>query len=125
MDMDKVQRAAYYDEVGIQNVFEIGDYYLGTYRVIFGFRVRGGRIGDLVSCDIDLCCGDNFAFLMATRALYINIALNNVNNGRKPLDGLPTWTETKPCYLDAKYTAWLSKKLVEGFDTTLTACELS
>ncbi len=52
-------------DVDGQEVYEIG-----VYRVLFGFRVRGGRVGEMVY-DLDYCCRTNFQMLGSLLAVCL------------------------------------------------------
>lgn len=86
----------------------IGLYYIGFYRVLYGIRVRAGRLYEQ-SCDIDICCGQSQYLNQIVKDLYIKKMKFN-RQKRKPIfSGLLPWSEIKPIYNDLQFMAYLSK----------------
>lgn len=87
-----------------------GNYEIGIYPVLFGYRIRGGRIS-YYSCDIDWCFAtdviqmDKYYFLLQK---YVD---KLVEEGKNPFSSLPGISEVKPCFKDERFV-----KKLEGLD---------
>ena len=90
----------------------IGDYFIGSYDVIFGCRIRAGECHVDV-CVIDLCMGDSATFLEQTKRLYANRMRFNKANKLPIFDGLPTSSDIKPCWKDEFWLSWFVNATVE------------
>lgn len=87
----------------------IGDnYFIGRYRVIFGYRIRGGVIGD-GGCAFDVCCGTSEEMLTLVQTLYKAKIEKNFSEGLPPHTGLRVYSEIKPIFNDLDYMKWLAE----------------
>jgi hypothetical protein len=86
----------------------IGDYFIGRWDVIFGCRIRAGRVFDL-SVPIDVCCGTSEHLLCLVKELYQKKMKLNVSEGKYILEGLRPSSEIKPIHNDIEYMEWLSE----------------
>jgi len=101
------------DSCLITNYKLIGnDHFIGTYRVMFGMRVRGGRLFN-GGCDLDVCCGDSQTVLKLVMDIYEVKALKNIKENKRPFDGLKTMSEIKPVFNDIDYMCWLAELVEE------------
>lgn len=77
---------------------EIGDIEMGVYPVLFGFRVRAGKIGDSMYF-IDWCCGADPLCVWISYAVLKKL----LQEGRKDI---PNCSEVKPWPKDVTFAAW-------------------
>ena len=84
----------------------VGDFFIGFYDVMYGTRVRAGVVGSFC-CDIDLCCGAGSVFNKKIKDLYLSVMKENHKEGRNIMNGLPTYTDIKPCHNDVGFMKWL------------------
>jgi hypothetical protein len=100
-------------------------YIIGRYRVMFGYRIRGGKIGDMVF-GFDICCGrseellncvhEKYSKLMRSEELlncvhekYSKLMRKNLKSGKSYYEGLRSYSEVKPIHNDLEYMKWLSE----------------
>jgi hypothetical protein len=102
------------DENDVYDYEIIGDYFIGRFNVIYGKRIRAGRLFDMW-VDVDLCCGTSEELLTTVKRLYSAEMRQNIEKGENPLEGLITWTERKPAHNDLDYMKWLAE-LKESID---------
>ena len=86
----------------------VSGYFIGKYRVLFGYRLRAGELYSS-SCDIDLCCGDSKELYDKARLVYGIKMVSNIEKGKPIFDGLRASSEIKPYHNDKEYMEWLSK----------------
>lgn len=75
---------------------------IGVYRVIFGYRVRAGYIGNGF-CHIDYCCGDNPEWIRRVYAAVLTVLTARTEDNA--FDGFPQQTvkpmsEDYPCFVN-------------------------
>ena len=93
----------------------VGDYFLGKFRVMYGWRLRAGKLFSGF-CDIDLCCGDSAEAYKGAYRLYKKVMERNLEQSRPIFDGLPTITEIKPYYNDPSFMRWYNNLAEEQAD---------
>jgi len=86
----------------------IGDYFIGRWKVIFGCRIRSGRVFDM-SVPIDVCCGTSEHLLCLVKEVYHKKMKLNLAEGNHIFDGLRPGSEIKPIYNDVEYMEWLAE----------------
>lgn len=105
----------WFSECGIINPKILGDYFIGKHRVLFGYRLRAGKLYAGV-VDIDLCCGDSEPAYQGAFRLYKGVMERNLEQKRPIFEGLPPMTEIKPYFKDPKFMKWyaeLAEELAE------------
>jgi hypothetical protein len=83
-------------------------YIIGRYRVMFGYRIRGGKIGDMVF-GFDICCGRSEELLNCVHEKYSKLMRKNLKSGKSYYEGLRSYSEVKPIHNDLEYMKWLSE----------------
>jgi len=86
----------------------LGKYIIGRYKVIFGWRIRGGYLHD-DGCAFDVCCGTSETLLQLVETLYTAKILKNEELKISPFINLKAYSEIKPIHNDVKYISWLSE----------------
>lgn len=94
------------DDATIYNYEIIGDYYIGYCDMMFGVRVRAGRLFS-GWCDIDVCCGEAQHLRATIKLLYANKMRINYNNKLPITEGLLTGSQNKPVFNDRAYMYWI------------------
>ena len=79
----------------------------GVYRVIFGYRVRAGFVGEM-SVVLDWCAGSEIAVLAMLYALCQTI-LESREANRSCFEGVPSVSRVKPFFNDPDFTEKLTK----------------
>ena len=74
---------------------------MGVYRVMYGFRVRAGFVGDM-GCVLDWCGGGNWKDVERLYSLCAAI-LSQKEESKNCFDGLPYWSTIKPFYNDEDF----------------------
>ena len=92
-------------------VSENGLVEMGTYRVLFGWRVRAGFCGSSC-CALDWCAGGNFTDAERLYSLCKAI-LEKRPEDRSCFDGLPPHSEIKPFFLDPAFMEIVSREAGE------------
>ena len=90
----------------MQNVYRGDGILVGKYRVLFGYRIRGGY-EDSPCYEFDICCGSkeedyNKVF---EKIKFI------IENFEDPFDYIPTFTKVKPYYNDTEFIKWLENEI--------------
>ncbi len=98
----------YLKECHISDYEIIGNYYIGYHRMMFGNRVRAGRLFEPV-CDIDVCCGKGQYLKGIVKDLYAKKMKQNYQNLKPIFKGLLAGSELKPINKDPDYMSWLSE----------------
>jgi len=90
-------------------------YFVGKYKVLFGFRIRGGRLFS-GWCDFDVCCGRSETLLHLVKDLYIKKVKKNIKENKKFGSELLGSSEIKPIHNDIVYMKFLTelKAEIEG-----------
>ena len=83
-------------------VSEDGKIEIGIYPVIFGYRVRGGYVGNMW-CEIDWCGGADQSQL----ELLYSIA-KNILEDKGTFSGLPTVSRIKPFFKDDEFVTHIN-----------------
>ena len=92
---------------GIFDAAVIGDkYFIGRYRVMYGYRVRGGYIGDC-ACEFDVCCGTSEALMQVVQTKYEKKVRENLEAKRPTADGLMSCSLIKPIHNDPDFMKFL------------------
>jgi hypothetical protein len=81
-------------------------YFIGTYDVMFGKRMRGGYLLD-DWCTFDVCCGTDKALLEKVKAIYEKKVIKNMKEDKEPSYGLRGMSLIKPIFNDKEYMKWL------------------
>ena len=100
----------------------IGNYYIGSHRMLFGTRVRAGKLFEPV-CDIDICCGEQTIWLQVIKRLYMLKMRSNLKKNVPIFEELCYCTEHKPVYNDVDFIHWLgnlSQEMGEEFKFTIS-----
>lgn len=72
-----------------------GRIHVGLYRVLFGWRVRGGWVNDKWGVALDWCCGaDHGAIYMGYKLMLA--AIQSSADCENPFEALPASSEFKP-----------------------------
>lgn len=81
---------------------------IGVYRVIYGFRVRAGFVGEY---DVrwDWCCGDNWDFVQTLYSLGLSI-LESRPEDRKCFEDVPSVSTRKPAFNDPEFMLAVCEK---------------
>ena len=90
----------------------IGDHFIGLYEVMYGIRVRAGKLHD-GGCRIDLCCGDDYTDVFMAHGIYKRFMEKNHAEGKPILEGLKTGSDPKPYKNDPDFMKWIKSKLDE------------
>lgn len=81
---------------------QVGDIEVGVTRMLFGYRVRAGKVDPerryALSYHCDWCCGTNIACIN----LALNMIIGHLEAGQK-LESLPTHSLVKPFYKDPEF----------------------
>jgi len=106
----------YNEEVGWSNyrISEGGVVHLGVYRVMYGFRVRAGRVADRWGCTLDWCGGANWQDVERLYSLCLGI-LSQRDEANFSFERIPTVSKVKPFYLDEYFVKTVSD-LAGGFE---------
>lgn len=76
---------------------------IGTYRVMFGYRVRAGFCNN--SCvNLDWCAGDDWENIQRLYSIALSI-LSKRNEDKHCFEGLPMISKIKPFFLDNDFTS--------------------
>ena len=95
---------------GLYNYEIIEDkYIIGRYRVLFGYRIRGGKIGDMCF-GFDVCCGTSTELLNKVQDIYSKFMRKNLQDGNLYFAGLRGFSQIKPAHKDIDYMKWLIDK---------------
>jgi hypothetical protein len=99
-------------------------YFVGKYKVLFGYRIRGGRLFSGM-CDFDVCCGRSGELLELVKELYIKKVKKNISENKKFQKDLLGHSEIKPIFNDPKFMDWLTDLKTElDNEVTCGASEL-
>lgn len=79
---------------------------MGVYKVIYGWRVRAGFVGE-PTVNLDWCAGGNWSDVERLYSLC-SAVLSNREENRKCFDGLPSHSLVKPFYLDLDFVKKIS-----------------
>ena len=79
---------------------------IGAYKVMFGYRIRGGYIGSY-SFDFDICCGTNQYNMILVHMVYAAKIRQNISENLNPFTGLKSICEPKPIHVNTDYMTWL------------------
>lgn len=83
---------------------EDGEVWVGRYRVMYGYRLRAGFIGDDVyGCEVDICCGSDPIAYENARDVVMKAILYNKENGDDVFKDIPDKSKVKPYTLDADF----------------------
>lgn len=74
---------------------------IGIYKVLFGWRVRVGKIGDYMY-SIDWCCGDKLALVIFTHGLVKRLIEENYLNLLPGFSMVKPWTKDPDFILKIK-----------------------
>ena len=91
-------------------------YFVGTYDVMFGKRMRGGYLFDLY-CGFDVCCGTDKALMDKVKTIYEKKVIKNMKEGKAANDGLREMSLVKPAFNDKDYMKWLLEVAEEVGET--------
>lgn len=76
---------------------------IGVYKVIFGFRVRGGFVDDKFSVVLDWCCGSDWSNVQRLYSILASI-LSKREENRHCFKDLPPFSKIKPFFMDEEFT---------------------
>lgn len=102
------QQIRYLNECHIKDYEIIGSYYIGYHEMMFGTRVRAGKLFDY-SCDIDVCCGKGQYLKTIVKDLYSKKMKQNHQNHKPIFKGLLAGSELKPINTDPNFMSWMSE----------------
>ena len=112
MKIQKKLEIEYLNECQIKDYFIIGSYYIGYHEMMFGTRVRAGKLFDF-SCDIDVCCGKGQYLKGIVKDLYSKKMQQNYQNRKPILAGLLVSSEIKPINKDPNFMSWMAELMDE------------
>ena len=97
----KFHKAPPTEDLFLRVVDETNTIQVGIYPVLFGYRVRAGRVDDKWGVNLDWCCGADFEFI-----LWLYRACITLLSSREPdtcFDGLPPISQIKPAFNDKDF----------------------
>lgn len=74
---------------------------MGTYRVMYGHRVRSGFVGS-PGVELDWCGGGNWADVERLYSLMYAV-LTRIPETQECFDNVPHWSTVKPFFLDLEF----------------------
>jgi hypothetical protein len=86
------------------HISDDGQLWLAKYRVVFGYRLRGGFMEDAhEGSEFDICCGADEVAYVGLLRMVISIIERNVEAGKDPFDGIPQYSRIKPYFNDLNF----------------------
>ncbi len=79
-----------------------GRIHVGLYRVLFGWRVRGGWVKNKLSVELDWCCGDDHRTIIIGYKLMLAV-LQAAITREDPFWMVPQCSEIKPFNRDTRF----------------------
>jgi len=84
------------------NIYQMGDIEIGKFRVMFGWRLRAGFIGN-DAVELDICCGDKSEAYDDMLKKVCAIIQYNVGKSKDPFYGIPSYSKIKPYFNDETF----------------------
>lgn len=81
------------------NIYQMGEIEIGKFRVMFGWRLRAGFIGN-DAVELDICCGDKAEAYDDMLKKVCAIIQYNVGKSKDPFYGIPSYSKIKPYFND-------------------------
>lgn len=91
----------------IKDAAIVDGYFIGRYPVMFGERLRAGKMFS-GACDIDVCCGDSKEAYDKLRLIYGAKIERNRKEGKPIFSGLREKSDIKPYFNDPEFVEWLT-----------------
>lgn len=89
-----------------RHVSENGLVEIGVFRVLYGFRIRAGFTSNKTNSRTDWCCGADWILVQAMYTILFSI-LELREENETCFEGIPRYSEIKPCYKDPEFQASL------------------
>lgn len=84
------------------NIYQMGEIEVGKFRVMFGWRLRAGFIGN-DTVELDICCGDKAEAYDDMLKKVCAIIKYNVDKSKDPFYGIPSNSKIKPYFNDEAF----------------------
>lgn len=88
---------------------------LGVFKVIYGFRVRGGFTANRFCCEFDWCAGAEWQNVERLYSIALAI-LSQREENNNCFDGIPEVSKIKPFFNDEEFTKKILSLAGENFD---------
>jgi len=88
--------------------------FLGKFRVMFGYRLRGGYLGECY-CELDICCGSESEIYDSMLNKVKEIIKYNVSQNKEPFKNIPTYSKIKPYFKDEEFLSKINDLYNQAF----------